>query len=98
MASLAAADGVEQWVATPHWTGRAGEVEKAAAARAELAARLERAELPLRIHSGNEVILIPRLAAPLREGSALTLAGSRYELLETAEAGRAATLHPTLFP
>lgn len=85
MARAAIEQGVTQCVTTPHWTGTEGEVETATARREELRERLEQEGLSLKLHAGNEVILIPRLVEALKEGSAKTLAGSNYVLLETAQ-------------
>lgn len=97
MARAASADGITQWVATPHWTGKAGEAEKVRAVREELVARLEEARIPLRVHPGNEVVLVPNLAQALQEGTALTLGGSSYILLETAQFETGAYIHSALF-
>lgn len=97
MARAAAADGVTQWVATPHWTGRPGETEKNEATRQELVRRLSEAGIPLRVHGGNEVVLVPDLAEALKEGRARTLAGSSYILLETAQFEHGAYIETALF-
>ena len=85
MARAAVEQGITQCVTTPHWTGIEGEVENANARRDELRERLAQEGLSLKLHAGNEVILIPRLVEALKEGSAQTLAGSNYVLLETAQ-------------
>lgn len=97
MARAAAADGVTQWVATPHWTGQPGEAERVEATRQELLQRLREAAIPLRVHSGNEVVLVPNLPDALKAGQALTLAGSSYILLETAQFEQGAYIHSALF-
>lgn len=97
IASALSADGVTQCVATPHWTGQPGETEKALATRQELEGRLEAASIALKLHSGNEVVLVPGLVEALKEGRALTLAGSSYVLLETAQLEQGAYTHNALF-
>jgi protein-tyrosine phosphatase len=97
MAEAAAWDGVTQWIATPHWTGTEGEVERVRAARDQLVERLEKKRIPLRVHCGNEVILVPQLAESLKADRALTLAGSSYILLETAQFEGGAYIHSALF-
>lgn len=97
MAEAAAADGVTQWVATPHWTGRPGEAQKNEETRQELVRRLSEAGIPLRVHGGNEVVLVPDLPQILKDGRARTLAGSSYILLETAQFENGAYLDQALF-
>jgi protein-tyrosine phosphatase len=97
MARIAVADGVVQWVATPHWTGRPGDTDRVRDTLAELGDRLRTAGIPLRVHSGNEVVLVPSLAAKLEAGEALSLAESQYVLLETAQLAREAYLFDAVF-
>jgi protein-tyrosine phosphatase len=97
MATDAVEDGVEAWIATPHWTGRAGEQDKITATAAELVERLEQQRIDLKVHVGQEVILTPDIAEALAEGRALTLAGTKYVLLETAQFERGAYVESGLF-
>lgn len=97
MARMAQADGVRQIVATPHWTGAPGETESTLAQADELRRRLQAEGLRLKIHVGNEVVLVPNLVEALKEQRALTLAGSSYVLLETAQLDRGAYIHNALF-
>lgn len=97
MARMAVADGVRHWVATPHWTGTSGETEKTRDTFALLREKLAHEGLPLDVHLGNEVVLTPDLPEALREGRALTLAGTDYVLLETAQFERGAYVHSALF-
>jgi protein-tyrosine phosphatase len=97
MARAATADGIRQCIATPHWTGRPGETETLQARAEELRRRLDEAALPLKVQTGNEVVLVPRLTEALKEGRALTLAGSSYVLLETAQLEQGGFIHAALF-
>lgn len=97
MARMAVDDGITQTVATPHWTGAPGEMEKITTHLEELRVRLEGAGLPLRLHLGNEVVLMPRLVEALQSGRAKTLGGSSYILLETAQLEHGAYTQSALF-
>jgi protein-tyrosine phosphatase len=97
MATDAVEDGVEAWIATPHWTGRVGERDKVTATAAELVQRLEQQRISLQVYVGQEVILTPDIAEALGEGRALTLAGTKYVLLETAQFERGAYVESALF-
>ncbi len=97
MARLAVEQGVEQCVVTPHWTGAVGEVETVQQRLAEFKTRLGEAGVPLRPHAGQETLLLPGLRDSLAAGRALTLAGSTYVLLETANIASGAYLHSALF-
>src|SRR5436309_14283837 len=81
MARMAVEDGVSQCVLTPHWTGAPGESETVQQRFQELEQRLKDERLPLRLHRGNEVVLVPGLARALEEQRAFTLGGSSYLLL-----------------
>lgn len=97
MARAASEDGIAQCIATPHWTGTPGETEKVLDRAEELRARLTEAGVPLKVHVGNEVVLVPRLVDALKEKRALTLGGSTYVLLETAQLEQGAYTHNALF-
>ena len=97
LARMAVEAGIAQCIATPHWTGREGETEKTLSRAEELRAKLAEAGIPLRVHTGNEVILVPGLVEALRGGSALTLGGSSYVLLETAQLEHGAYTQNALF-
>jgi protein-tyrosine phosphatase len=84
MARLAVADGITAIVATPHWPleGRTpGPLVRELAA--ETQERLRAAEIPLRVFPGHELEITTGLAEALAAGDALTLADSRFILLET---------------
>jgi protein-tyrosine phosphatase len=97
MARAAVDQGVKQCITTPHWTGLEGETENANSRREELRERLAQAGIDLKLHPGNEVILVPRLVEALKEGTARTLADSNYVLLETAQLEQGAYSHNALF-
>lgn len=97
MVRMAVADGVRECIATPHWTGAPGEVEKVLAHAEELRARVAAEGLEYRLHQGNEVVLVPRLVEALKEGQAFTLGGSNYVLLETAQLEHGGYIHTALY-
>lgn len=97
MSRIAVEDGIRICAATPHWTGTAGETEETLARLVELRERLEAERLPLEIHSGNEVILLPQLVDALKNRRALTIAKSSYILLETAQLAMGAYIREALF-
>ncbi|MFN3653204.1 MAG: tyrosine-protein phosphatase [Armatimonadota bacterium] len=97
MARAASADGIQACIATPHWTGEPGEHEQVAARLGELRDRLRSARIPLEVSAGNEVVLVPRLMDALRAGTANTLAGSNYLLLETAQLEQGPFVKEALF-
>ena len=97
MASAAADDGIRQCVATPHWTGRDGEADEFRSKLSELQDRLKQAGIPLRVHAGNEVILVPNLVDSLKAGTAFCLGESSYILLETAQLEYGAYIQQAMF-
>jgi protein-tyrosine phosphatase len=97
MARAAEADGIRKSIATPHWTGTGGEVERCRERLVEYRQRLAAETIRLEVQLGQEVILVPNLIDALREGTALTLAGSSYVLLETAQLEFGAFNHQALF-
>ncbi len=79
------ADGVGEVIATPHQLGRFEEKVSAASIKQRtehLNARLEREGIPLVVYPGADVRLDERLEQLLASGEVMTLAGSRYVLLE----------------
>lgn len=97
MARIAVEDGISQSVVTPHWTGATGEAESVREKLEQLQVRLADEHLALRLHLGNEVILVPALVNALEEERAFTLGGSKYILLETAQLEHGAYTHNALF-
>lgn len=85
MATAAVEDGISRCVVTPHWGDRPGEAERIRGAVERLRGILRERKLSLEVFPGNEVLLLPRLVPALQEGNALSLAGSSYVLLETAQ-------------
>ena len=88
MAETAAENGVKQMIMTPHCCEADG---FANFNTAELTARFDsmRAmmkgnEIPLKLYNGMEVFSTPRLGEQIDEGKLLTLAGSKYLLIEFA--------------
>ncbi len=84
MAEAFVNDGVEVVACTPHilpglYHNRGGDIRKAVA---DLQSHIDRAGLPLRLTTGADVHVAPNLAAGLRSGEILSLADSRYVLIE----------------
>src|SRR5262245_56084136 len=84
MARMAWADGITIVVCTPHilptvYENKGPEIK---AAVTLLQQALSLADIPLRVLSGADVHMVPDLVAGLNERQILTLAGSRYLLLE----------------
>ena len=80
MAELAVRSGVRDIIATPHFRGRAGETGKLPhmLRQLELLNReLEKAELPLRVHPGAEILCLPETVELAHEGDLPTLGRSR---------------------
>ena len=88
MARLAVESGVTDIAATPHCNAPDpfyNYADSALHARfTRLRQRLEREQIPLRIHEGMEVFTTPELPRLLDEGRLLTLGGTRYLLIEFA--------------
>ncbi len=86
MAELAAQSGVTDLIATPHCNQRRRFENYASEALTEQYLRLkdllQQEKIPLRLHLGMEVFATGDTAALLRDGKLLTLAGSRYLLVE----------------
>jgi len=97
MLEMAREDGIRKAITTPHWTGTAGETERVRARFAEFRAKCAAMPEGLEPFLGQELILIPPLLDALRGGTALTLAGSSYVLLETAQLEFGAFNHQALF-
>ena len=86
MAESAAQSGVTDLIATPHCNQRGRFENYASEALSEQYLRLkellQRERIALRLHLGMEVFATRDTAALLRDGKLLTLAGSRYLLVE----------------
>jgi len=84
MARRAYADGITTTVCTPHilpavYENKGPDIK---AAVISLQQALSRAGIPLRLLSGADVHIVPDLVSGLKQGRILTLADSRYLLLE----------------
>jgi protein-tyrosine phosphatase len=84
MARMACADGITTVVCTPHilptvYENKGPEIK---AAVTLLQQALSSADIPLSLLSGADVHMVPDLVSGLNDGRILTLAGSRYLLLE----------------
>ena len=85
MAEIAVGSGVSQMVATPHANQRGRFENEAEAVRRavwRLQEELEKRSIPLRVHAGMEIMASPETERLIREQRVLSLAGSRYYLLE----------------
>jgi protein-tyrosine phosphatase len=84
MARMACADGITTIVCTPHILPTVYENEglEIKTAVTLLQQSLSLADIPLRLLSGADVHMVPDLLSRLNDGRILTLAGSRYLLLE----------------
>lgn len=80
MADLAVRSGVTAMVATPHCAG--DRTEEVRESLVYLRSGLKSAGIPLRVYAGMEIFGSDRTALMLRQGKLLTLAGSRYPLVE----------------
>lgn len=84
MAKIAADDGIETIVCTPHilpgvYNNSGPEIVKAVE---RLQHAIANAGIPIRLMAGADVHIAPNLSAHLRSGQALPINGSRYFLLE----------------
>ena len=91
MAELAVRSGVTDLIATPH--SNRGRFENYASEALtgqfqRLKEVMQREQIPLRLHLGMEVYATSDMAALHRDGKLLTLAGSRYLLVEFGFHGR----------
>jgi protein-tyrosine phosphatase len=84
MASMAVRDGVTGIIATPHYGRHFVEYDSALLAKnlRILKERIHATQLPVSIYPGNEAYLDEFLLDDLKSGKCLTLAGSRYVLVE----------------
>ncbi len=87
MLRLADAEGTRHIIATPHYIG-AGSVSpaKIVARTAELNTWAQQNNLSVRVYTGNEILADADTIRAILSKDALTLAGSRYVLLEFSEA------------
>ena len=85
MARVNVEEGVTEAIVTPHWAGPDEGADQVLETLAEYQSRLQEAEIPLVLHPGNELILVPEVSGLVGEARALSLAGTSYLLLETAQ-------------
>jgi protein-tyrosine phosphatase len=75
--------GADQIIATPHYYVEHPSDPDKIRRRAEILGRqTERESLPVRLYTGNEVLYFDKMTEHLDDGRILTLAGSRYTLIE----------------
>ena len=84
MARMAAADGIRTIACTPHiYPGMyENTLPGIRAAIAAFQAELDARDIPLKLHEGADVHLVPGLLEGIRDGRVATLGGTRYLLLE----------------
>lgn len=84
MLKMAAAAGIREIIATPHFHYRRGKAtpEKVKGTIARMQEMLEVMKIPIRLYAGNELYYSHSLLDVVKAGEALTMAGSDYVLLE----------------
>jgi len=84
MLRIAANDGICQIIATPHFHYRRGHAspEQIKQAVSKMQELLNKEEIPIKLHTGNELYYTHELLETVKAGEALTMAGSDYVLLE----------------
>ncbi len=84
MARLYVENGFERVVATCHYfgEGKGPQIEDLEMAKSDLEDMLDREGIDLKIELGNELYLSPDIMENIQSGKALSLAGSRYILIE----------------
>jgi protein-tyrosine phosphatase len=99
MARAAVEDGIRTIVATPHWPvdGALTAGPRVRELAAEVQERLRAAEVPLRVLPGHELEISWEMHRSLELGEALTLADSRFVLLETPYYGLPPYLRDLIF-
>ena len=79
----AASQGVREVIATPHYSRRRGtDRERLQELAVQLQERMSRHDPQFRVYLGQETYYHEELPERLKEGQALTMAGSRYVLME----------------
>lgn len=88
MAEMAAENGVKQMIMTPHCCEADGfanfNTAELTARFDSMRAMMKENEIPLKLYNGMEVFSTPRLGEQIDEGKLITLAGSKYLLIEFA--------------
>lgn len=84
MLRIAANDGISQIIVTPHFHYRRGHAspEEIRQAVLNIQELLNKEEIPIKLHTGNELYYTHELLETVKAGDALTMADSDYVLLE----------------
>ena len=84
MFRMAAAAGIREIIATPHFHYKRGNAKPAQikALAAQMQQHLAEANIPIQLHAGNELYYSHSLLDAVKAGEALTMADSDYVLLE----------------
>lgn len=84
MFRMAADAGIREMIATPHFHYKRGNAKPAKVKElaVKMQERLDEMEIPIRLHSGNELYYSHSLLDVVKAGEALTMADSDYVLLE----------------
>lgn len=87
MIKLAQEDGIKEIIATPHFHAQKGNAEpkKIRKMVAELQENANEEKIPIKLYAGNELYYTQELLNQLKSGECLTLADTRYILLEFSE-------------
>ena len=99
MLKLAAADGITDIIATPHFHYRRGHAARTQIREAAQKCQqmIEEAGLKIKIHTGNELYYTHELLETVKAGEALTLAGSDYVLLEFSPEAERRRIHNAVY-
>ena len=83
MFRMAADAGIREMIATPHFHYKRGNAKPAKVKEltVKMQERLDEMEIPIRLHSGNELYYSHSLLDVVKAGEALTMADSDYVLL-----------------
>ena len=84
MLKIACSEGIREIIATPHFFSphRHASPEKIARVLAQVQDKLEEWAIPIKLYAGNEIFYRTGIPDLLEAGGVLTLAGSRYVLVE----------------
>lgn len=83
MARMAVEAGISRMIVTPHYSEHGNlDHEEIFQCTEQLQERLDEKSIPIRLYPGNELLYSSSLLEEVKDGKALTLAGSDYVLLE----------------